>query len=669
LFSNDLPVYLFHQGTNFRAYEFLGCHFDADSGRAVFRTWAPNAQAVNVVGDFNQWREDAHPMRRLSEDGIWELSLPDVSQWQRYKFSVTGRDGQRRLKADPFAFHAETDQKTASIVYDIEGYQWRDKAWQASRHERILYDQPVNIYEAHLGSWRRQPDGQLLSYERIADQLIPYLLDMGYTHLELMPVMEHPYGKSWGYQVCGYYAATSRYGEPHALMGLIDRCHEAGIGVILDWVPAHFPKDSHGLVAFDGEPLYECHGADRMEHREWGTRCFDYGRTEVQSFLISNAVFWLEMYHADGLRVDAVSSMLYLDYGKQKGEWTPNTYGKNENLDAVAFLKKLNKTVFGLFPYVMMVAEESTAWPLVTKPIQDGGLGFNFKWNMGWMNDMLEYVSVDPIYRKKIHEKITFSFYYAFSENYILPVSHDEVVHGKKSLLDKMPGDYETKFAGMRAFLGYAMTHPGKKLSFMGTEFGQFKEWDEETQLDWFLLDYPLHRQLRDYVRALNAFYLRTPALWEVDYSWEGFRWISDNDREQNIIVFMRIDRRGEALVVLQNFAPVTRDNYCFGVPEPGRYEEVLNSDQPEYGGWGHSNGPLEAEEDPMHGYPYRLRVTVPPLATVCFKKLTVGELAAESPQPEPAAEAESQAEAEPAAEVEAPGRGFPDTGAVGSIS
>jgi len=615
---NDLPVYLFHQGTNYRSYDFLGCQFHAEHNTATFRVWAPGAAAIHLVGDFNDWREDACPMHRLSDDGIWEAVLPDIQPGQRYKYRITAGMGETLLKSDPFAFHAETDEKTASIVCDLSGYQWGDQAWQAARGD--VYDKPVNIYELHLGSWMRAEDGDVLNYVQIAERLIPYVKEMHYTHVELMPVMEHPYSGSWGYQVCGFFAPTSRHGSPFDLMRFVDLCHQAGIGVILDWVPAHFPKDAHGLYEFDGTPLYECHGIDRMEHPEWGTRCFDYGRSEVQSFLVSNAMFWHELYHIDGLRVDAVSSMLYLNYGRKAGQWLPNTYGGNENLDAVAFLKKLNQAVFRAFPHSMMIAEESTAWPLVTKPAHDGGLGFNYKWNMGWMNDMLEYVSVDPIYRKDIHNKITFSFYYAFSENFILPISHDEVVHGKRSLIDKMPGEYEMKFAGLRAFLGYMMTHPGKKLTFMGTEFGQFKEWDYKSALDWFLLDYPMHSQLKAYVQALNAFYLHTPALWEIDFSWDGFGWICDGDNEQNIIVFTRTDRRGERIIVLSNFAPVTRYDYRIGVPAPGEYEEILNSDLSEYGGSGVRNGRLRTEEIHMHGLQQSLSLTVPPLATICLR-------------------------------------------------
>jgi len=618
--NNELPVYLFHQGTNYRAFEFLGCHFDRNTGVAVFRTWAPKAKSVHLVGDFNRWGEKELLMERISDGGVWEITVDGVDEYARYKYAITsGKDG-TVLKSDPYAFMSETEDKTASIVFDLSGYKWNDSAWQEKVKKYDNLDYPMNIYEVQLGSWMRDSNGMAFSYLDIADRLIPYVKEMNYTHIELMPVMEHPFGGSWGYQICGYYAPTSRYGNPHDFMKFIDLCHAAGIGVILDWVPSHFPKDEHGLIEYDGGPLYECHGADRIENWEWGTRCFDYGRTEVQSFLVSNAMFWLDMYHADGLRVDAVSSMLYLDYGRKAGEWTPNTNGGNENLDAIAFIRKLNKAVFAEIPHAMMIAEESTAWPLVTKPIHDGGLGFNFKWNMGWMNDMLEYVEVDPLYRRGIHNKITFSFFYAFSENFVLPLSHDEVVHGKKSLLNKMPGDYETKFAGLRVFLGYMMTHPGKKLTFMGAEFGQFREWDTDTGLDWLLLEYPMHSNLKNYVKELGAFYLNTPALWEIDFSWDGFKWISDSDRDQNTIAFIRTDKKGNNNISLINFSPITRDDYRIGVPDAGTYTEVFNSDLSEYGGWGNTNrAEIIADDIPMHGYPYSITLKAPPLAIVCI--------------------------------------------------
>jgi len=617
--ASDLPVYLFHQGTNYHAYDLLGCHFDSKSSVAVFRTWAPSASAVFLVGDFNDWTEGKNPMQRISDGGIWEVKLDGIISGQRYKYMICCRDG-HFLKADPFAFYSETDGKTASIVFELGGYEWGDNLWQKNSSLKSTYESPVNIYEVHLGSWMRSEDGEALSYTQIAEKLIPYVKDMNFTHIELMPVMEHPFGGSWGYQITGFFAPTSRYGSPHDLMRFIDLCHQNDIGVILDWVPSHFPKDQHGLIEYDGGYLYECHGMDKMENSQWGTRCFDYGRTEVQSFLVSNALYWLGKYHADGLRVDAVSSMLYLDYGRQAGEWTPNPDGGNENLDAIAFIRKLNTAVFREFPNAMMIAEESTAWPLVTMPIHEGGLGFNFKWNMGWMNDMLEYVEVDPLFRKDVHDKITFSLFYAFSENYVLPLSHDEVVHGKKSLLDKMPGEYNEKFAGLRAFLGYMMTHPGKKLIFMGAEFGQFREWDVYSGLDWLLLDYPMHNNLKNYTKALGAFYLATPALWEIDFSWEGFRWVSDSDREQNIIVFTRTDKSENNLVAVLNFAPITRHGYRIGVPDEGVYTEIFNSDLPEFGGWGHVNEDITSENIAMHGFDQSISLTVPPLSVLCLR-------------------------------------------------
>ena len=622
--NNELPLYLFHQGTNYHAYELLGCHFDSKAGVAVFRTWAPKAKAVHLVGDFNDWNDESSPMTRITDGGMWEITVENVTQYQKYKYSITSGGSGKRLKADPYAFHSETESNTASMIYDLNGYEWGDSEWSNNVNKQTGLDFPMNIYELHIGSWMRNDDGRAFSYLELAERLIPYVKEMNYTHIELMPVMEHPFGGSWGYQVCGYYAPTSRYGTPHDFMKFIDLCHQAGIGVILDWVPSHFPKDEHGLIDFDGGPLYECHGLDRIENHEWGTRCFDYGRTEVQSFLVSNALFWLKMYHADGLRVDAVSSMLYLDYGRNAGEWTPNTNGSNENLDAIAFIQKLNMAVFAEFPHAMMIAEESTAWPLVTKPIYDGGLGFNFKWNMGWMNDMLEYVEIDPFFRKGSHNKLTFSFFYAFSENFILPLSHDEVVHGKRSLLNKMPGDYEAKFAGLRVFLGYMMTHPGKKLTFMGAEFGQFREWDVDTQLDWLLLEYPMHNNLMHYVKELNAFYVKNPALWEIDFSWDGFKWISESDRDQNTIAFIRSDKKGHDNISLINFSPVARNDYRIGVPKKGIYKEVFNSDLVEYGGWGNVNkDELVANDIPLHGFPFSVALTAPPLALVCIQHVS----------------------------------------------
>ncbi|MDR0819594.1 MAG: 1,4-alpha-glucan branching protein GlgB [Oscillospiraceae bacterium] len=615
-----VPAFLFHQGTNYRSYELLGCH--VNSVAAIFRVWAPNSEAVSVVGDWNNWDNSVDTMTKVSEQGIWETAIEGVAPGQRYKYSIKTKDGRTIVKSDPFAFYSETDGKTASVIYNIEGYDWRDTEWIGSKADKNVYESPMNIYEMHVGSWRWTADRQPMGYRETADLLVPYLTEMGFNYLELLPVMEHPYGKSWGYQLSGYFAASSRWGEPKDLMYLIDKCHQAGIGVLLDWVPSHFPKDEAGLVEFDGGDLYEAHGWDKKEQPQWGTRCFDYGRTEVQSFLVSSAIFWLDLFHADGLRVDAVSSMVYLSYGREPGEWFPNQYGDNKNLDGIAFLKKLNKTVFEYYPTAIMAAEESSAYPMVTKPIHEGGLGFNFKWNMGWMNDMLSYTATDPLYRKDKHDKVTFSFHYAFSENYILPISHDEVVHGKASLLNKMPGNYETKFAGLRAFLGYMFAHPGKKLNFMGTEFGQFIEWNEEDSLDWHLLEYPYHRKIFDYVKALNHFYLETPALWEIDYSWDGFRWISADDRSQNIIIFIRIDKSGNKLIIAQNFAPVKRENYRFGVPDSGVYAEAFNSDLEEYGGGGVCNPlAIESEAIPLHGFDQSVSVTLPPLSTLILRQ------------------------------------------------
>ncbi len=619
LFSGDRPdVTRFHQGGDFRAYEWLGCHPLGD-GAYVFRVWAPHARSVSLVGDFNGWDPAAQPMTEL-EEGIWETEAGGLREYAAYKYAVTGADGREVLKADPFGTHFETRPANASKIYDLEGYAWGDGDWLRHKEETSLYDVPVNIYEVHAGSWRQYPDGSVFSYDKLADELIPYMTEMGYTHVELLPVMEYPYDGSWGYQVTGYYAPTSRYGDPQGFMRFVDRCHQAGLGVILDWVPAHFPKDACGLYRFDGTPCYEYEDPRKGEHYEWGTCVFDYGRGEVRSFLISNALFWLDKYHVDGIRVDAVASMLYLDYNRRDGEWVPNQYGGKENLEAVDFLRRLNEAVFAAYPKTMMIAEESTSWPLVSRPTSDGGLGFNYKWNMGWMNDMLHYMSLDPLFRKGSHDSLTFSFFYAFSENYVLPVSHDEVVHGKGSLINKMPGSYEEKFAGVRLFLAYMMAHPGKKLTFMGCEFGQFKEWDFESGLDWLLLDYDSHRMLRHYVKTLNHFYRENPPLWENDFSWDGFSWVAHDDYTQSVIVFRRIDAAGRELVVVCNFTPVRRDDYRIGVPAYGAWSEVFGSDAAEFGGAGLTNGTREAEPVPMHGLAQSLSLTLPPLSVVYLK-------------------------------------------------
>lgn len=619
--SDDL--YLFHQGTNIRVYNYLGAKPEKRGGKdgVIFRVWAPNARSVSVVGEFNGWDRTKNPMRRINNEGVFEAYIPSIKEFEVYKYSIETPDKKLVLKADPYAYHMETRPDTASKYYDISGYKWGDASWYKKKSSTSIFESPINIYELHASSWKRYPDGNCFEYLKLADELIKYVKEMGYTHIELMPMTEYPLDESWGYQVTGYYAPTSRYGTPKDFMAFVDKCHRAGIGVIMDWVPAHFPKDEHGLAKFDGTCCYEYQDPLKREHPEWGTCIFDYGRNEVKSFLISNAVFWIDKYHIDGLRVDAVASMLYLDYGKKPGQWRPNEKGGNENTEAIEFFRELNKAVLTNYPDTLMIAEESTAWPLVTKPGYVGGLGFNFKWNMGWMNDMLEYMQMDPILRQYHQKNITFSFHYAFSENYVLPISHDEVVHGKKSLISKMPGNYEQQFAGVRAFLGYMMAHPGKKLLFMGSEFGQFKEWDYRNALDWNLLDYDKHRELKKYVTELNHFYLENPPMWQVDTSWDGFKWISNDDNTQNIISFRRIDKSGNEIVIICNFAPVLRENYRIGAPEKGEYIEVLNSDSTAYGGWGHSNeGIIKTEDVPMHGYNQSIVLRVPPMSTVYFK-------------------------------------------------
>ena len=598
---SDVPLYLFHEGSNARAYEYFGAH-RIDGGKMVFRTWAPHAAGVSVVGDFNGWDAEAAPMALVDDGGVWEAELPELAQFDNYKFCILTEDGRQLMKSDPYGVHMETRPNNASKVYELSGYEWGDQAWEEAKSRAVIYDRPVNIYEIHAGSWKRYPDENFFDYRKLAQELVPYLTEMGYTHVELMPVMEHPFDGSWGYQVTGYFAVTSRYGTPHDFMYFVDQCHQAGIGVILDWVPAHFPKDANGLYEFDGAPCYEYADPRKGEHRQWGTRVFDYGRNEVASFLISSAMFWLDQYHIDGLRVDAVASMLYLDYGREDGDWVPNDHGGRENLEAVSFLRKLNEVIFQEHPSTLMIAEESTAWPLVSKPTNVGGLGFNFKWNMGWMNDILRYVSLDGYFRKYNHDCLTFSFFYAFSENYVLPISHDEVVHGKCSMIGKMPGSYEEKFAGLRVFYGYMMAHPGKKLLFMGQEFGQFKEWDFAAELDWLLLDYEKHAQLRNYVKALNHFYLKHSPLWQIDFSWEGFSWISRDDRANSVIAFCRMDDQGNEIIAVCNFTKVERPNYRIGAPKRGDYRVLLNSDDPAFGGEGKgSSGIIKTEDLPMH--------------------------------------------------------------------
>ena len=616
----ELPVYLFRQGRNSRSYEFFGSH--AVPGGTVFRVWAPNAKSVSVTGDFCGWSETAHPMHEISS-GIWETEVKGIKRYDAYKYSIEDKRGVRRMKADPYAFHAETRPGTASKFYELGGFEWTDKPYFQKKMRRTIYESPVNIYEMHAGSWRTNEDGSFLSYRMLADELVPYLTEMGYTHVELMPITEHPFDGSWGYQTTGYFAVTSRYGTPHDFMYFVNKLHENGIGVILDWVPAHFPKDAFGLYEFDGECLYEYSDPLKREHADWGTRVFDYVKNEVVSFLISSASFFFNEYHIDGLRVDAVASMLYLDYGKKDGEWRANIYGGRENLEAVAFIRHLNECIFRDHPYALMIAEESTAWPLVSRPVSDGGLGFNFKWNMGWMNDILRYTSLDCLSRKYNHDLITFSLFYAFSENFVLPISHDEVVHGKCSLINKMPGTYEQKFAGMKVFLGYMYSHPGKKLLFMGQEFGQFIEWQEKKQLDWFLLDYDSHRSLKTFTAALNKLYRDSSPLWEVDYSWEGFEWLVSDDCDNSVAAFIRTDKKGKSIIAVCNFTPVTRTGYRIGIKDKGTLSVILNSDDTAFGGKGEFTGKrINTQKIPMHGKENSFELTLPGLSCIYLKYL-----------------------------------------------
>ena len=611
---------LFYSGRDCRAFDYMGAHPFVQDGEQgyLFRVYAPEAKKVSVMGEFNDWNRDADYMTR-DEQGIWEKFIPNIPEYAAYKYSVWAKSGDVFDKSDPYGFHFETRPGNATKAYDIDGYEWGDASWLDWRKKHLPYSNPVNIYECHLGSWKMHEDGNFYSYRQLADELVPYVKEMGYTHIEFMPLTEYPFDGSWGYQVIGYFAATSRYGTPKDLMYLIDKAHQAGLGVIMDWVPAHFPKDGCGLVEFEGSPLYEYADPLKMEHKEWGTRVFDYGKVSTRNLLFSSAMFWIEKFHMDGLRVDAVASMLYLDYNRQ-GEWRPNVHGGRENLEAVDFLRLLNEYILTDHPDVMMIAEESTAWPMVTKPGYDGGLGFNFKWNMGWMNDMLCYCSADPFFRKDMHDKITFSFMYAFSENYILPLSHDEVVHGKCSLISKMPPPYENQFGGLRALYGYMTAHPGKKMLFMGGEFAQFSEWAYQRGLDWMLLDYPAHRQMQAYVKALNHFYLATPQLWEQDTDWRGFEWISHEDNRNNIIAFRRVAKDGSDIVVVVNFSPEEQQEYRIGVPITGTYEEIFTSDKTEFGGSGMANGKLKTENKPMHGQEQSIVLKIPRFGVLFFK-------------------------------------------------
>ena len=616
--SND-DIWLYNTGNARRAYHALGCRYIPECGMHRFAVWAPHAREVSVVGDFNGWDGYAHPMWRR-DDEIWVTFIPGLKNGDIYKYRVVGEDWNTVLKADPFAFHAETGPATGSKIWDIEGYEWTDSDYMEKRRGKDSVHAPMSIYEMHMGSWRKK-DGEVFpNYRRVADELVEYLKYMHYTHVELLPITEYPYDGSWGYQVTGFFAPTSRYGTPQDFMYFVDKLHSEGIGVIIDWVPAHFPRDEHGLRMFDGAPCYECSEQRMAEHPDWGTMIFDYSRPQVQSFLTSSAVFFFDKYHVDGIRVDAVSSMLYLDYGRKFGEWTPNKDGGNINLGAVDFLRKLNTAILTEYPGAITIAEESTAFPLVSRPPEVGGLGFMFKWDMGFMHDTLDYMALDPYFRSYNHSRLTFSMMYAFSENFVLAFSHDEVVHGKASMVNKMWGDYETKFASLRALYGYQFAHPGKKLMFMGGEFAQFIEWNYLQQLDWSLLEYPLHDGMRKYVRELGRLYASTPALWKVDDSWDGFSWLNVDDSERSAVAFMRMSQRSYIVCAL-NFTPVRYDDFTIGLPKPGVLKEVINSDDTQYGGSGILNkAEIESADESFLDHPCSAKITLPPMSAVWFR-------------------------------------------------
>ena len=623
----EFDLYLMGEGRHYDTYQKLGAHLVTLEGvRGVyFAVWAPSARRISVVGDFNHWDGRVHPMRARGSSGIWEIFIPELDEGAIYKFEIIGPDDNMLpLKADPYAFRSEVRPNTGSVVTNLDTYRWHDADWLSQRSGKNWFQSPLSIYEVHLGSWRRVPEdhNRWLNYREFADQLIPYVKELGYTHIELLPVMEHPYDGSWGYQTLGYFAATSRYGAPTEFMEFVDRCHQAGIGVILDWTPAHFPRDAHGLAYFDGSHLYEHADPRQGAHPDWGTLVYNYGRNEVQNYLLSNALFWLDKYHIDGLRVDAVASMLYLDYSRKEGAWIPNQYGGRENLQAIDFLKHMNEVTHGKFPGILTIAEESTAWPAVSRPTYLGGLGFSFKWNMGWMNDTLNYFSHDPVHRKYEHNKITFSMLYAFTENFVLPFSHDEVVHGKNSLLHKMPGDLWQQFANLRLLYGYHYAHPGKKLLFMGQEFAQRHEWSEARSLDWDLLQWDSHRGIQRLVADLNRVYISEPALHQIDFDWHGFEWIDANDADNSVLSFIRRGKNPEDLIVaVVNATPVVREGYRLGVPRPGYYREILNTDASIYGGSNVGNaGGQDASDQPAQGRPHSLVLTLPPLAAVYFK-------------------------------------------------
>ncbi|MAZ66288.1 MAG: 1,4-alpha-glucan branching enzyme [Kangiellaceae bacterium] len=624
----DLDLFLFGEGEHHKIYYKLGAHITVQDGvkGTLFAVWAPSARRVSVVGDFNMWDGRKHPMENRGPSGIWELFIPEIGEGTIYKYEIQTQHSGTILKADPYGFQMEVRPATGTIVADINNYEWNDQEWIEKRASVDPLTQPINIYEVHPGSWKRIPEegNRFQTYQEMADELIPYVKEMGYTHIEFMGLAEHPFDGSWGYQVVGYYAATSRFGSPQGLMYFIDRCHQEGIGIIMDWVPAHFPKDAHGLGWFDGSHLYEHADPRQGEHMDWGTKIFNYGRNEVRNFLVGNALFWMEYYHIDGIRVDAVASMLYLDYSRNEGEWIPNQYGGRENLEAIHFLKNLNEKIFEYHPGVLSIAEESTAFPGVSSPTYAGGLGFNFKWNMGWMNDTLRYIEKDPAYRKYDNNLITFSLVYAFTENFILPISHDEVVHGKRSLLDKMPGDLWQKRANYRIYLTFMCGHPGKKLLYMGNEFGQWQEWKESQSLDWDLLDYKDHKQLQVFCKEINHLYKDNPVLFTNDFDSSGFEWIDFHDHDNSVYSFLRKGKDesdGKPILFVFNFTPIPRDNYILGVPEAGTYKKVFDSDEEKYGGSGYNKQQdIVAENTESHGRPARVSIDIPPLGAIALQ-------------------------------------------------
>ncbi|MDD5038570.1 MAG: 1,4-alpha-glucan branching protein GlgB [Dehalococcoidales bacterium] len=632
----DYDLYIFGEGNHHHIYEKLGAHSRTVNGVSGvnFAVWAPNAERVSVVGDFNQWDGRKDQMHPLGQSGVWEIFIPECKAGELYKYEIKTKQGNLLVKVDPYAFWCEVPPKTASIVWDISGYDWKDAEWMCQRDSVNPLNKPISIYEVHLGSWMRvsEDNNRPLTYRELADSISEYVVKMGFTHVELLPIATYPYDPSWGYQITGYFAPQAKFGTPQDFMYFVDTCHQHNIGVILDWVPGHFPKNDYSLSQFDGTHLYEHADPRKGEHKEWDTLVFNYGRNEVSNFLLSNAVYWIENYHLDGLRVDAVASMLYLDYSRKEGEWIPNKWGGRENLEAIDFIKKLNEIVYSYYPGVSMIAEESTAWPMVSRPTYLGGLGFGLKWNMGWMHDTLQYFSKDPIHRKHHHELLTFSLLYAFSENFILPLSHDEVVHGKASLLSKMPGDFWQKFANLRALYSYMLGHPGKKLLFMGSEFGQWREWDHNQSLDWHLLEYEPHRGLQRFIQDWNRLYRSQPALYSVDFHWSGFEWIDFRDTDDSIVSFLRKSKdERDILVFVCNFTPVPRHGYRIGVPFSGVYREVLNSDSGIYWGGNMGNfGGVRAEDRPWHGKPFSISLTLPPLSVVILKPEISSETATE---------------------------------------